>query len=344
MNKQNIHNSVFITGANGGLGRETIKWLIEDGYRDIVMAARSEAKVQEARRELLEAFGGVQDLTLTAVGGFDMTKPALIEEAVEALPRDKQYDVIFLQVGGVIFTPDYQTVQVNGQSYEKTVFQNVLGGHITLALLRKYNLIAPNARVIAAGGEGARGLPPLIEKPNFASASELRHYVLGDFSSAKPYKPMNAIGVSKLLAALWVRKLASLEEGNLEVIWFSPGLTYGTQGLEKAPKVRRWVSENILFKIMRLAGRAQGPRDGARKYADVIGGKIGRNGDVIGAPEGKGLGMLVDQIPMNDAFTKTALRDEFWAIANEVYSWDCLPSAFAARKKENIIEPHPLLT
>lgn len=132
---------------------------------------------------------------------------------------------------------------------------------------------------------------------------------------------MNAIGVSKMMSALWVRKTAELEGDNFSTIWFSPGFTYGTQGLKTAPRLRRWFLENIGFKLFALLGRAQNPQDGGRKYADCLEGKIGQNGNVIGAPEGQGLGKLVDQIPMNKAFRNTALRDEFWAIANEVYSW-----------------------
>ncbi len=85
MNDKKILQSIIITGANGGLGMETIKWLIEDGYRDI-----------------------------------------------------------------------------------------------TLALLRKYNLIAPDARVIVAGGEGARGLSPFIDKPDFGL---IVHYKFISFHS-----------------------------------------------------------------------------------------------------------------------------------------------------------------
>ena len=79
---------------------------------------------------------------------------------------------------------------------------------------------------------------------------------------------------------------------------------------------------NIGFKLFALLGRAQSPRDGARKYADSIEGKIGQNGDVIGAPEGTALGELVDQLPMNSALTNEALKEEFWAIANEVHAWE----------------------
>ena len=318
----NKKKSVFITGANGGLGKETCKWLVEDGYGHVLMACRTEAKALQAREEVLQANPAIQGTTITAVGGFDMTSPASIEDAVAGLPRDQQFDIIFLQAGGAIFGPDYQVVQFDGGSVERTLFQNVLGGHSTLALLRKYDLLAPGARVIAAGGEGARGIPGLIDCPDFASPHELRQYVMGDFSAAKAYNPMNAIGVSKLLSALWVLKLAELEGDNLSVIWFSPGLTYGTQGLNGTSWLKRWFAQNIVFGVMRLLGRAQSPRDGARKYADCIAGIIGQNGDVIGAPEGRALGQLVDQIPMNRAFRNMALRDEFWAIANEICPWD----------------------
>ena len=104
-----------------------------------------------------------------------------------------------------------------------------------------------------------------------------------DFSSAKPYQALNAIGTSKLLAALWVRNLGTLKAGNPNVIWFSPGLACGTPGLRGASPARRWVSENILFKVMALMGRAQRPGARARKYADVIEGKIGRDGELVGA-------------------------------------------------------------
>ena len=54
MNTNNTNKMVFITGANGGLGMETIKWLIEDGIGHVVMAGRTKAKVDKARQELLD--------------------------------------------------------------------------------------------------------------------------------------------------------------------------------------------------------------------------------------------------------------------------------------------------
>ena len=65
---------------------------------------------------------------------------------------------------------------------------------------------------------------------------------------------------------------------------------------------------------MELIGFAQGPKAAAQKYFDCLDGKYGASGDLIGAPEGKAVGKLVDQKPMNPALTNHQLRDAFWNI------------------------------
>ncbi len=53
MEKNNSEKSVLITGANGGLGMETCKFLIQDGFRHLTLACRTDAKAQQARQDLL---------------------------------------------------------------------------------------------------------------------------------------------------------------------------------------------------------------------------------------------------------------------------------------------------
>jgi len=187
-----------------------------------------------------------------------------------------------------------------------------------LSRLAARGLLAPGARVVYAGGEGARGIPGMIELPGFETAEDLRGYVLANQVEPKPYNAMNAIGVSKLLGALWTTKLAELEGHNMSTMWFTPGLTHGTQGLSGAPPLRRLFLEKVGFPLMAALGKAQSPRDGARKYADCLVGKIGRNGDIIGAPEGTALGELTDQRPMNPAFDDATLSAELWRILEEI--------------------------
>lgn len=308
--------SIFITGANGGLGLETAKLLAKQGFRRITLAARTLEKSQYAKQEIEKLSG--QDSSLETAGGFDMNNPQAIESAVAALPTNQPYDIIFLQVGGVFLTKDYQYVSYNGQRIEKTVFQNVIGGYITLENLKKHGLLAPNARIVFAGGEGARGIPGMIQKPIFETAVSFRDYIHGQ-GELPTYNPMNAIGVSKLASALLVQRLATQDDGHT-YLWFSPGLTHGTKGLATMkPAIKRFIMEKIVFGVAGLLGFSQSPQQGARKYLDSLIGKIGFNGDILGAPEGKVLGKITDQCPMNPSLRDPLLMEEFWRIVTDSY-------------------------
>ena len=70
--------------------------------------------------------------------------------------------------------------------------------------------------------------------------------------------------------------------------------------------------------MMVLLGKAQTAAQGGRKFADCLQGKIGGNGDLIGAPEGKALGTLQDQKPMNASLTNKALREAVWQMTAEI--------------------------
>ena len=65
-------------------------------------------------------------------------------------------------------------------------------------------------------------------------------------------------------------------------------------------------------------GLAQSAEQGAHKFVDCLLGRVGGHGALIGAPEGKALGDLVDQTPLNDAFSDVALRKELWDVLIEV--------------------------
>lgn len=303
---------ILVTGANGGLAKETIKHLIKDGYRNFYLGSRTVEKSEQVKSEIEAEIDN--QANLLPFGGFDMNAPESLEKAVSKLPKDKTIDIVFLGAGGVVFEKDFQQTSWKGMTIEKTSFQNVIGGHIVVDLLRKQDRLSNTARIVYAGGEGARGIPGMIQSPDFKSAQHLQDYLLKSETNTEKYNPMNAIGVSKLLGALWVSKMAQETQDALEVLWFSPGLTYGTKGLRNLPPAKRWFMEKVGFGLMQLIGKAQSPTQGARKFADAISGKIGRNGDVIGAPKGQTLGKLVNQKPMNPNFTDQKLIDSFWNI------------------------------
>ncbi len=168
---------ILITGANGTLAKETIQALIKDGATDIVMACRTEAKGITAKNEILTAIGSDPKVALTIASGFDMNAPESIKRATDQLKDEAPFDIVFLAAGFAVFTDDYQSVEWNGKRVEKTIFQNLVGSHITLKNLKKNNLLIDGARIVLAGGEGARGIKGLIEKPVFPSSQTFRDYV-----------------------------------------------------------------------------------------------------------------------------------------------------------------------
>ncbi|MEQ6124499.1 SDR family NAD(P)-dependent oxidoreductase [Pseudotenacibaculum sp. MALMAid0570] len=319
MTKRDFTTKNFLlVAANGGLGRETAKHLINDGATKITLAGRTLSKIEEAKRYLKKTTTQNPLLELKTAGGFDMLDPKKIETAINNLETKNPFDIVFLCAGGVFFTNDYQTKKWNQKEIEKTVFQNVFGAHLTIKALKQQNLLSPNALVVFAGGEGARGIPGMIASPEFRSKSELREYIFKTKETQAKYNPMNAIGVSKLFGALWVSKIASLDN-SIDAIWFTPGLTSGTNGLSGMTPLKRWFMKHLVFGFMNLIGKAQSPSKGGRKFADCLEGKIGANGDLLGAPKGQTLGRLVDQKPMNPAFTNNDLIDEFWLITEELF-------------------------
>lgn len=236
-----------------------------------------------------------------------------IKVAVSNLDREKPFDIVFLQSGGMVVSNDFQFVKTNNAKIEKTVFQNVLGAYSTLKYLFENNLIAKNTRIIFPGGEGARGLPKLIKKPAFKNTAEIEKYIHKGLGN---YKDIDALGVSKFMSGLLVQKLASIDL-NHEYIWFSPGLTSRTNGLRDVKNPKRFILEKIGFPIMELFGLAQSPVKAAEKYVTCLNGEYGQSGDLIGAPEGKAIGKLVDQKPMNPGLTNSQFIETFWNITNK---------------------------
>lgn len=304
--------SILVTGANGGMGLETIKLLIERGAKRIVLACRTQAKADWAREQLSSP--NAPKTELISAGGFDMLKPESIQNAVDQLEFVEPFDIVFLQSGGMVVSDDYQFVTASDKRVEKTIFQNTIGGFLTQVFLDERGLVDEHTRVVYAGGEGARGIPGAIEKPSYRSVDSFQSYVRNGDGT---YKAFNAIGVSKFCSALLVQKLAALHP-NREYVWFSPGLTGGTKGLDAVPNPKRFIMKNIAFPMLQLLGVAQGPRQAAVKYADCLDGRYGTNGDLIGAPEGKALGKLVDQKPMNPCLTSHRMQDAFYEIADGV--------------------------
>ncbi|MBV9907643.1 MAG: SDR family NAD(P)-dependent oxidoreductase, partial [Hyphomicrobiales bacterium] len=94
------HSIALVTGATSGLGHAAAKLLVADGYREVVVTGRTQAKSQEAAAEL-SAEAKTRVFTPLAL---DLNDPVSVRSAVTGLVKQgRQIDFLLLNAGLVPF-------------------------------------------------------------------------------------------------------------------------------------------------------------------------------------------------------------------------------------------------
>jgi len=168
------HSIALVTGTTSGLGYEAARMLAIKGYRQVIITGRSLARVKETAAQLA-AETKTQVFTPLEL---DLNAPASVQSAfAELVKRGRPVDFLLLNAGLV---PTKKRV-VTAAGVEAS--QAPLIGHhqLTVGLLSA-NLLSPNARIVIAGAEPARGGVPMFkytDVPAFAAK-----YYRGDQTAA----------------------------------------------------------------------------------------------------------------------------------------------------------------
>jgi NAD(P)-dependent dehydrogenase (short-subunit alcohol dehydrogenase family) len=158
------HSIALVTGATSGLGHAAARLLAAEGYREVIVTGRSLAQIQETAAQLA-AETKTQVFTPLEL---DLDAPASVQSALAVLvKRGRPIDFLLLNAGLV---PTKKRV-ITAAGVEAS--QAPLIGHhqLTVGLLRA-NLLSPNARIVIAGAEPARGGVPMFkytDVPAFAA-------------------------------------------------------------------------------------------------------------------------------------------------------------------------------
>ncbi|WP_199855808.1 SDR family NAD(P)-dependent oxidoreductase [Burkholderia metallica] len=143
------HSIALVTGTTSGVGYEAARLLAAHGYRQVIVTGRSLARVQATAAQLA-AQTGTQVFTPLEL---ELDEPASVQAALaELVKRGQPIDVLLLNAGMV---PGKERV-ITAAGVEAS--QAPLIGHhqLTVGLLRA-NLLSPNARIVIASAEPARG-------------------------------------------------------------------------------------------------------------------------------------------------------------------------------------------
>ena len=257
------HSIALVTGATSGLGYAAARLLADGGWQEVIVTGRSLAKTKETAAQLAAE---TKKRVFTPLE-LDLNTAASAQSAVaELVKRGRPIDFLLLNAGLVPF----KQCEITAAGVEAS--QAPLIGHheLTVGLLNA-NLLSPNARIVIAGAEPARGGVPMFkytDAPAFAAK-----YFGGDQTAAVEalirngphvkYAPNNAYADAKLIVAWWVAALARRLPSGMAVYAISPGASNATNVARNAGPLLKYLMIPI---VNLIPGMNQTPETAARRY------------------------------------------------------------------------------
>ncbi|MGO4183706.1 SDR family NAD(P)-dependent oxidoreductase [Paenibacillus sp. TAF43_2] len=287
------HSIALVTGATSGLGYAAARKLAIEGYRQIIVTGRSLARVQEAAAQLA-AETKTQVFTPLEL---DLDAPTSVQSALaELVKRGRPVDFLLLNAGLVPF----KQREITAAGVEAS--QAPLIGHHELTVgLHNANLLSPDARIVIAGAEPARGGVPMFKYTDLPAFAAKYHQ--GDRTAAVEalirngpnvkYVPNNAYADAKLIIAWWVAALARRLPSGMAVYAVSPGGATATNVKRSASPLLKYVFIPI---VNLIPGMNQTPETAASRYIQASEFGTDVSGQFFASAKGKFSGPIEVQL------------------------------------------------
>jgi NAD(P)-dependent dehydrogenase (short-subunit alcohol dehydrogenase family) len=258
------------------------------GASVLSLARAKEAATQLAAETKRQAFTPLE---------LELDTPASVQSALaELVKRGWPIDFLLLNAGMV---PGKQRV-ITSAGVEAS--QAPLIGHhqLTVGLLRA-NLLSPNARIVIASAEPARGGVPMFKYTDVDALAAKYHQ--GDLTAAMEalirngpnvkYVPNNAYADAKLFVAWWAAALARRLPAGMAVYAVSPGAATATN-------VSRQASLAVKYLFIPIAnlipGMNQTPETAAGRYIQASKFETEVSGQFFASAQGKFSGPIEAQL------------------------------------------------
>jgi len=308
MDSKNVNKVALVTGANSGLGLEAAAQLAEEGFGSVIVTSRTATKAEQSVAELAARTGRDAFSFVTLDNGELDT----VEHAAAVIAeRGDQIDFLLLNAG--IAPP--QTFTATPDGYEATVASTLIGHHLLTMRLLEAGMLAPNARIVIAGSEAARGDVPTMNPADiggFATQldgsleSAIEHQIR--MEAPATYKPNDVYATAKVFVAWWAASLARRLPVGMTVNAVSPGATPGTNVVRDAPFFMKYV---MLPAMRILPGMSHSVADGAGRYLEAEEYDASVSGRFFASKPKKMTGPLVE-IQM-ERFDDQPLQEALWA-------------------------------
>ena len=316
------YSIALITGTTSGLGNAAARLLAKEGWHEIIVTGRSLAGAQQAAAQLADETK-VQVFTPLEL---ELDTPASVQSALaELVKRGRPIDFLLLNAG-----------LVGGKKRVLTaagieVDQAPLIGHhqLTVGLLRA-NLLSPNARIVIAGSEAARGDVPLFSYTDVAALAATKYQ--GDRSAAVEallrsgpsvkYEPNRAYADAKIVVAWWAAALARRLPPGMAVYAVSPGSTPDTKGLRNAGPALKWLMVPL---VKLIPGMSHTPETAAHPYLQASAFRTDVSGQFFASAPKKLTGPI--EAMRQPHFHDRANQEAAWQAVVKVSGVDFSPAA-----------------
>ncbi|HZR89777.1 MAG TPA: SDR family NAD(P)-dependent oxidoreductase [Bradyrhizobium sp.] len=314
------HSIALVTGTTSGLGYAAARTLAEEGWREIIATGRKLSTVQQTAAQLAAE---TRKQVFTPLE-LDLNTPRSVQSAVAALVKQgRPIDFLLLNAGMV---PGKARV-ITAAGIETS--QAPLIGHhqLTVGLLSA-NLLSPNARIVIASAEPARGGVPMFkytDVPAFAAK-----YFRDDQTAAVEalirhgphvkYVPNNAYADAKLIVAWWVAALARRLPSGMAVYAVSPGASNATKVARNAGPLIKYMMIPI---VNLIPGMNQTPETAARRYLQASEFGTDVSGQFFASAQGKFSGPI--EVQRQPHLHDRASQEAAWQAVVKVSGVDLTP-------------------
>ena len=303
------NDTALVTGANAGLGFDAAAQLAERGYGKVILACRTIEKAETARQQLVERVGkDVFDVLAIDVADLDASKRA----AQTLIEQGRTIDLLVLNAGLI-----RQKLERTAQGFEITLAASLFGHHLLTMELLAADRLAPDAHIVIAGSESARGEMPGFNVPDYEAIKDV---VGGSIDAAMDavargeqpdsYSSNDTYANAKLWVAWWAAALSRRLPDGMMAVAVSPGSAPGTTFARNMSVPMRLVMMPMMKIVGPLFGMAGSVEQGAKRYVDAGDFATDTSGKFWASPPGKLVGPL--EVQTQSHFTDATLQEAAW--------------------------------
>jgi len=297
-----MNESILITGANIGLGKETARQLaLKNETKKIILFCRNQAKAAVAKKDLKDQTG--KSIFEIIIG--DVSDANSVRKSVEKIKEP--IDAVILNAGGMV---GKTAGNITPSGMNDLAATNILGHVILVEELIKHDKL--KKVVLSVSAEAVPGVKALGMKPVSMKTSSVDEFaaVLDGSYFGNKFDAVQAYGYVKYVATMWTLSMAR-KYPDLKFVIVSPGNTKGTLAPNNLPPAMAFMLKYFMMPIVfpLMGGMVHKLEVGAKRFVDGISDDRYKSGVFYASKEGKLSGDMVDQSTFFTALKNTTFQD-----------------------------------